>query len=180
MFVASIGPNKTNVEWCNMDLKELESIAEGALDHAKTLLVSKGNVMPVAFLFCPSSGGEIRWDVQVLPMPFTDDQEKSFYREILKRLSIQFEAVAVIMVMEAWFATRPIGSEIPDAVRDLPDRQEALMVSGRTAESSLMLMQPFRREGEKIVFEKQTVMNAPPEYDRFTDGIFPPPPHMVH
>jgi len=153
--------------------EDLGLIMQSALDRAKHVFSKDGALLPMAFLFGPGMEGK-KHAVGVMPMPYTNDDEKALFAEVLKFACRQMKAFAVIMVSKVWFTTKDLKDlkgfkGLEGSVNEQLDRREAISVQGHTLSGSKCLMQPFTRdEGGQIIFGDLVELNTP-TYDRFTE-----------
>jgi hypothetical protein len=90
-------------------------------------------------------------------------------REVVERKALKLvrkiKPQAVIMIAEAWWATNDEFYRPGISLEDHPRRKEALIASGRSADESLMIVQPITRRGEEVFLEE-------PEYHESFAGWF--------
>ena len=83
--------------------------------------------------------------------------------------------VAVIVVMETWFASQPdMPADFTKSLADYPWHKEAILVEGSSLTGTgVLMLQPFHREGSVIVFDELVIPDGTFSWEsEWTSGIW--------
>ena len=151
---------------------ELREQVERLMETAKFNLQKDGELMSCALVF---SGED---NMAALPMPFENDQQKRMYLFILATLVKKVKATKVILINEAWMATRNNLSDLDGPVRNQPDKEECIFVAGKTPKEEVVCIVKFSRvktdEGKEVFnFEKPYFLEVSQTDVGMLKDIFP-------
>ena len=101
----------------------------------------------------------------ILPMPFSNDEEKHQYLNALAIFVKIVNATKVFLINEAWMATRKDPDELEGPVRDQPDKEECIFVAAKTPNEEIVCLVKFTRietDDKKMAFnfEKPDFLNV--------------------
>lgn len=120
------------------------------LDVAKEYLEKDGQVPPVAIFERHGFKPAVK-DLDMSP----EGAEKTHLA--IQTTILLAQPDEVIVVSDAWMASAKNNKDVDNYERGLaekqPDRMEVLIVLGGSIEEQRTIVQPYRREGEKIIFE---------------------------
>lgn len=139
-----------------MQKAKLKELMEENLMKAKELLLKDGYVAPMGFIFSPTGIG-------ICPLRFRDNKEKILQLLGLKGVAQAKKADAIFIIIESWYVKRKI-ENIQEAEEEniipsrQPDREECIIVMGECKEGNIGILQRFKREGKKIIFEEKVEM----------------------
>jgi len=130
-----------------------KEFCDNILRAASANLARDGELVPVLFLNLEGVGTTI---VQLVDFPGRGDEKRAYLRALASIVRAQEgEILEALMIFEAWVVGRePSQAEklLGVAVRDMPDRAEAVAIFGRSADGSrvtnLLVKIERDREGE--------------------------------
>lgn len=99
-------------------------------DKAKELYLRDGFILPVAFLF--SYDENMKKQVYIFPFVLSSQEDKHFILSLLKDAIQRYNAVAVVMILEAYSLRTENESDIErysGKIHQHPDRQDVIMIS---------------------------------------------------
>lgn len=137
------------------DILALRETAQAIVQQAKNLLVTTGNIQPIGFLV---KGGE----VQIMPLSFQGQSAKDLSLDLLCQLALTFNVDFVAVICESWYVERELDalqSEFSPA--QCEDRKQAITFSAKANDGTVVIVQqPFHRDNNDIIFEKQVVVDG--------------------
>ena len=125
----------------------------------KNILVSENSVNTHIFL----PGQPIKY----IPLLFSNNEEKEVLKMLLRAFIIKQKIDHYFFISEAWVAKEKFDDIIKfvGPVKDRPNKTEALIISKFSKDmKNKYIMVPFRRDGDKIVFEKEIDMTDSDTY----------------
>lgn len=136
-----------------MKKDELRNEMETHLESAKSLLLTDGYLVPVAFVYC----GNIAYIIQ---LSFKDQEDKEKQIALLRAVVEEKNADAVFTITESWYVMAD--KDLNIAPSEHPMRKECIFLIGECEEGDITLIQIFERKNiddhEKIVFgEKKDI-----------------------
>jgi hypothetical protein len=125
----------------NMKKEELKDIMEDMLGTAKTMLEKDGKLRPIAFM-------KHNDNFDMIPLSFSDNDEKNRQLSALRILVKKENADAVFVITESWYVST---NNVPLAMEPSkdPTRKECIIMIGECGEGNITIIQLFDREGGK-------------------------------
>ncbi len=151
------------------DNDQLKAVAMTVMRIAKDNLRKDGFVHPVGLIFTTSGLDK------TVEFKFKGLKDKRRVQADFKFQVMKYRGVAVIVVMETWFASRPdMPSDLTTSLADYPRRKEAIVIEGSSLIGTKVLMlQPFHREGSEIVFDHLVIPDGTFSWEsEWTSGLW--------
>jgi len=132
------------------DENELRSLMNTILGIAQDNLLRDGFLQPCGLIFTATGLSKI------VEFHFKGIKQKRRAQADFKREVIRHGGIAVVIVMEAWFAFAPdLPTDLTISLEHYPKRREAIFIEAVCLNGPrLALIQPFRKYGSKIVLEE--------------------------
>lgn len=137
-----------------MKKEELKDIMEDMLETAKTILEKDGKLIPIAFM-------NHNDNFDIVPLSFSDNDEKNRQLSALRILVKKENADAVFVVTESWYVST---NNVPLAMEPSkdPTRKECIIMIGECGGGNITIIQLFDREdgkeNGKIIFGQKLDM----------------------
>lgn len=130
-----------------MDIKQIAEMAKENLRRDKGL---------IATAIVNSPKGKV-----VIGLDFRDDEEKEIAIDKLRELLQKIQTDHYFIISESYYVQRKKEDGIRIRPSQQPDKKEAIVITKftKTLEDEMMLI-PFRREGDNIIFEKEEYMKS--------------------
>lgn len=131
------------------DTDQLGAVAMTVMRIAKDNLLKDGSLQPCGLIFT-TSGLAKTVEFKFKGLKDKRRVQANFRLEVMKQ-----GGVALIVVMETWFAAKPdMPSDLTTSLAQYPRRKEAVVIEGSSLIGTKVLMlQPFHREEQAIVFD---------------------------
>jgi hypothetical protein len=137
-------------------LKNAKSFREKCtawFQHSKRMLEVDGCLMPTALVMTEKS-------MQILQLQMDDRAEKHMVMRYVADACKRLDAVAVIIINEAWTAPAEFAATGKHAI-DCPSRGEAIVLHGLTRHGEVIsCMNIFTRQEGKVVFGKDKIIEG--------------------
>ena len=151
------------------DSDQLRAVAMTVMRIAKDNLQKDGSLQPCGLIFTTSGLAK------AVEFKFKGLKEKrkiqaNFRFEVTKQ-----GGVAVIVVMETWFASQPdMPADLTTSLAEYPRRKEAIVIEGSSLIGTKVLMiQPFHREGSVIAFDDLVIPDGTFSWEsEWTSGLW--------
>ncbi len=151
------------------DTDQLGAVAMTVMRIAKDNLLKDGSLQPCGLIFS-TSGLTKTVEFKFKGLKDKRRVQANFRFEVMKQ-----GGVAVIVVMETWFASQPdIPADFTTSLADYPRRKEAIVIEGSSLIGTRVLMlQPFHREGSIIVFDELVIPEGTFSWEsEWTSGLW--------
>ena len=151
------------------DSDQLRAVAMTVMRIAKDNLQKDGSLQPCGLIFTTSGLAK------AVEFKFKGLKEKRKIQANFKFEVMKQGGVAVIVVMETWFASRPdMPSDLTTPLAEYPKRKEAIVVEGSSLTGTrALLIQPFHREGSVIAFDELVIPDGTLSWEsEWTSGIW--------
>ena len=151
------------------DIDQLKAVAMTVMRIAKDNLRKDGFLHPCGLIFTTSGLAK------TIEFKFKGLKEKRRVQASFKFEIIKQAAVAVIMVMETWFASQPdMPLDLTKSLAEYPRHKEALVIEGSSLTGTKVLMlQPFHRQGSAILFDELVIPDGTFSWEsEWTSGIW--------
>lgn len=142
--------NKTNI-------KDLESEARRILEIAKAALQKDGMLAPKVCYY-KADHPTIVHNLRLNTMG-----EKTLERKRVKAAILTAKPDMVLVISDIWVKSvaksspEEVEKSMQEGIAEAPDRTEAIMVSGGCLDGQLMILQPYTRQGDTIVFGEMMI-----------------------
>ena len=151
------------------DSDQLKTVAKTAMRIAKDNLLKDSSLQPCGLIFT-TSGLAKTVEFKFKGLKDKRRVQANFRFEVMKQ-----GGVAVIVVMETWFASRPdMPSDLTTSLAEYPKRKEAIVIEGSSLTGTQVLMiQPFHREGSAILFDELVIPDGAFSWEsEWTSGLW--------
>ena len=152
------------------DWHELQYIAHKALIAARKSLQKHGHFEPIGLVF--HDGGLS----QAFEFSSRSSPDKRISQEVFKRLVVDLNAEAAIVVTESWIK---VGPEIPldrtKSIADDPERTEALVIEAASPHARYLIIQTFAKDASGTVLFDVPIdtNNTFDGWSEWLDGVWP-------
>ncbi len=151
------------------DSDQLKAVAMTVMRIAKENLQKDGRLDACGLIFT-TSGLAKTVEFKFKGLKQKRKIQANFGFEVMKQ-----GGVAVIVVMETWFASHPhVPADFTKSLADYPWHKEAILVEGSSLTGTRVLMlQPFHREGSAIVFDELVIPDETFSWEsEWTSGLW--------
>ncbi|MGO9566658.1 MAG: hypothetical protein ACLP5H_03855 [Desulfomonilaceae bacterium] len=151
------------------DNDQLKAVAMTVMRIAKDNLLKDGFVHPVGLIFT-TAGLDKTVEFKFKGLKHKRRVQADFKFEVMEQ-----RGIAVIVVMETWFASQPdMPADFTKSLADYPWHKEAILVEGSSLIGTRVLMlQPFHREGSVIVLDELVIPDGTFSWEsEWTSGIW--------
>ncbi len=151
------------------DTDQLGAVAMTVMGIAKDNLQKDGFVQACGLIFTTSGLAK------TIEFKFKGLKDKRKIQANFKFEVMKQGGVAVIVVMETWFASQPdMPEDFTTSLAEYPRRKEAIVIEGSSVIGTRVLMiQPFHREGSVIAFDDLVIQDGTFSWEsEWTSGIW--------
>ncbi|MGB6065720.1 MAG: hypothetical protein WBG50_13005 [Desulfomonilaceae bacterium] len=151
------------------DSDQLKAVAMTVMSIAKENLQKDGHLDACGLIFTTSGLAK------TIEFKFKGIKQKRKIQANFKFEVMKQGGVAVIVVMETWFASRPdMPSDLTASLAEYPRRKEAIVIEGSSLTgTSVLMIQPFHREGSTIVFDELVIPDGTLSWEsEWTSGLW--------
>lgn len=128
----------------NMRKDKLKDFIEHLLGKAKSLLLTSGKLVPVAFLHYNDN-------IDIIGLSFRDNEEREIQFSFLKKLVEDKNAEAIFTVIESWYViTEKEKLNIEPSKHPL--KKECILLYGESEDSRFTIVQLFEKKYGEIIF----------------------------
>lgn len=127
---------------------EITTQADHLLEVAAQNMGRDGYLVPAGVIYKPDG------EAMICGLPFASTSDKQQCFQAFRSMAREKSAIAVAFVSEAWIATRkdesPVDLGEVVSPSQSPDREEVVVVTVITPDSSVVRMAPILRDGEEF------------------------------
>ena len=149
----------------------LRSLARDFLKQAKINLRKDGHLVPVGIVF--GTEGLVSTNL----LEWKDLDEKRLIQSMFRQYLIETRAKAALVINECWIKLHPDQPlDLEQSVKDIPGREEAIVIEARSASGQIVIIQPFEKKNKgRISFKAMTEFdgsNGEDGWSEFLDGVW--------